>query len=196
MFWKWIRCNFKSCNSEEIKENIFSLNEGIIFKLHPEKSLLYGTFVSNCWGWSFRSFGGGKSLARTYNYQIRVHAFFISNGFFNSSSVLLSSLMNSAPNVAKVLLSTCRHHLNVTLFGFNIFVFMFTPWVYLCIIDVIHLLLSFSFDNAINQIILLKQTRFFFHSKVQPQGVAWLIFFCKFQPDVAYKLLLVKKYVT
>ena len=70
---------------------------------------------------------GGKSLARTYNYQIRVHAFFISNGFFNSSSVLLSSLMNSAPNVAKVLLSTCRHHLNVTLFGFNIFVFMFTP---------------------------------------------------------------------
>ena len=139
---------------------------------------------------------GGKSLARTYNYQIRVHAFFISNGFFNSSSVLLSSLMNSAPNVAKVLLSTCRHHPHVTLFGFNIFVFMFTPGsIYVLLMWYIYYY-HFHLHNAINQIILLKQTRFFFHSKVQPQGVAWLNFFCKFQPDVAYKLLLVKKYVT
>ena len=179
MFWKWIRCNFNSCNSEEIKENIFSLNVGIIIKLHPEKSLLYGTFVSNCWGWSFRSFGG-KSLARTYNYQIRVHAFFISNGFFNSSSVLLSSLMNSASNLAKVLLSTCRHHPNVTLFGFSIFVFMFTPGsIYVLLMWYIYYY-HFHLHNAINQIILLKQTRFFFTQKFSLRVLPGLIFFANF----------------
>ena len=53
-----------------------------------------------------------------------LHAFFISNTFFNSTSMLLSSFMGWALNVTEMLLSTCKHHHTETLFIFTIFVSM------------------------------------------------------------------------
>ena len=52
--------------------------------------------------------------------------FFISNAFFNSTSVLLNFLMNWASNVAYVLLNTFKHHHTETLI-FTIFVAMSGP---------------------------------------------------------------------
>ena len=55
---------------------------------------------------------------------IRIHAFFISNAFFNPASVLLNFLMNWATTVAQVLLNACKDHHTETLSIFTIFVSM------------------------------------------------------------------------
>ena len=56
-----------------------------------------------------------------------IQAFFISNAFFNSASVLLNFFINRALSVALVLLSTYKHYHNETLFTFTISVSMSRP---------------------------------------------------------------------
>ena len=58
---------------------------------------------------------------------IRYTLFFISNAFFQLTSVLLNFLMNGALNVAKLLFNTYKHHHSETLFIFTIFASMSRP---------------------------------------------------------------------
>ena len=59
-----------------------------------------------------------------FNRSKNIHAFFLSDIFFNSASVLLNFIMKWASNVAWVLLNTCNHHYTETYFIFSVFGFI------------------------------------------------------------------------